>query len=55
MRILIATDAWAPQVNGVVVALVNTIAWLRRWGHDVHVISPEAFVTVPMPSTADAM
>src|SRR5258706_3061553 len=45
-----ATDAWAPQVNGVVVTLRNTVAWLQRWGHDVHVISPEGFRTVPMPT-----
>ena len=50
MRIVIATDAWAPQVNGVVVCLVNTIACLRRWGHEIHVISPEGFRTVPMPT-----
>ncbi len=50
MRILIATDAWAPQINGVVVALVNTIACLREWGHEVHVISPEGFHTLPTPS-----
>src|SRR5215470_18185972 len=50
MRVLIATDAWPPQVNGVVVALVNTIACLRRLGHDVHVISPEGFRTLPTPT-----
>lgn len=50
MRILLVTDAWAPQVNGVVVSLVNTIRWLERWGHDVHVLSPEGFRTMPMPT-----
>lgn len=50
MKILIATDAWPPQVNGVVTALVNTIAGLRRRGHEVHVISPEGFRTIPTPS-----
>ena len=50
MRILLVTDAWAPQVNGVVVTLVNTVRWLERWGHEVHVISPEGFRTVPMPT-----
>lgn len=50
MRILIATDAWQPQVNGVVTSLVNTIACLARWGHEVHVVSPEGFRTVPMPT-----
>jgi glycosyltransferase involved in cell wall biosynthesis len=50
MRILVATDAWAPQVNGVVVTLRNTIAWLQRWGHEVHVVSPQGFRTFPMPT-----
>ena len=50
MKILIATDAWSPQVNGVVTALVNTITCLRRDGHEVHVISPDGFRTMPTPS-----
>lgn len=50
MRILLITDAWSPQVNGVVVTLVNTVRWLERWGHEVRVISPEGFVTLPMPT-----
>ena len=50
MRILLATDAWAPQVNGVVVTLRNTVSWLERWGHEVHVVSPEGFRTFPMPT-----
>lgn len=50
MRILLVTDAWAPQINGVVVTLRNTVAWLERWGHDVHVLSPEGFRTMPMPT-----
>jgi glycosyltransferase involved in cell wall biosynthesis len=50
MRILIATDAWPPQVNGVVTSLLNTVQWLLGWGHDVEVVSPEGFVTVPTPT-----
>ncbi len=50
MRLLLATDAWAPQVNGVVVTLRNTIDWLGRLGHDVHVVSPQGFRTMPMPT-----
>ncbi|HZZ91206.1 MAG TPA: glycosyltransferase family 1 protein [Usitatibacter sp.] len=49
MRILIATDAWPPQINGVVVALANVIAGLRRLGHEVHVVSPEGMRTIPTP------
>jgi glycosyltransferase involved in cell wall biosynthesis len=50
LRILLVTDAWVPQVNGVVVTLANTVKWLERWGHEVHVLSPEGFRTVPMPT-----
>lgn len=50
MRILLVTDAWAPQVNGVVVTLENTVRWLERWGHHVRVISPAGFRTFPMPT-----
>lgn len=50
LRILLVTDAWAPQINGVVVTLRNTVAWLERWGHEVHVLSPEGFKTFPMPT-----
>jgi glycosyltransferase involved in cell wall biosynthesis len=50
MRILIATDAWTPQINGVVVTMQNTIACLERWGHEVDIISPREFRTVPMPT-----
>jgi 1,2-diacylglycerol 3-alpha-glucosyltransferase/glucuronosyltransferase len=50
LRILIVTDAWTPQINGVVVTLTNTIAWLERWNHEVRVLSPEGFRTMPMPT-----
>lgn len=50
MRILIATDAWLPQVNGVVTTLRNTVRELERLGHTVRVLSAEGFRTVPCPS-----
>ncbi|MGZ5111410.1 MAG: glycosyltransferase family 4 protein [Usitatibacter sp.] len=50
MRILLVTDAWAPQINGVVVTLTNTIAWLEHWGHEVRVVSTDGFRTLPMPT-----
>lgn len=53
MRILIATDAWSPQINGVVVTLRNTIRELQRAGHDVGVISPDPFRTVACPTYPD--
>ncbi|MGH6650765.1 MAG: glycosyltransferase family 4 protein [Sphingopyxis sp.] len=50
MRILIVSDAWEPQVNGVVRTLQATIAELRREGHEVGVISPDLFRSIPCPS-----
>lgn len=50
MRILIATDAWHPQVNGVVRVFDTTAALLRGFGHEVEVIGPHRFpLTVPAP------
>jgi glycosyltransferase involved in cell wall biosynthesis len=46
----LATDAWEPQVNGVVRTLTRTVAECRAMGHEVEVISPELFKTVPCPT-----
>ena len=50
MRILIVTDAWAPQVNGVVRTLQATIGELGAKGHEVGVISPDLFRSIPCPT-----
>ncbi|OSQ44307.1 glycosyltransferase family 4 protein [Thalassospira alkalitolerans] len=50
MRILIVTDAWSPQVNGVVRTLETVRNELDEMGHDVHVISPDQFTTIPCPT-----
>jgi glycosyltransferase involved in cell wall biosynthesis len=50
VKILIATDAWLPQTNGVVNTLRHTAATLRELGHEVELITPEQFRTVPCPS-----
>lgn len=50
MRLLIVTDAWAPQVNGVVTSLQALVSELRDMGHLVDVLSPGAFRCVPCPS-----
>ncbi len=50
MRILIVTDAWEPQVNGVVRTLSRTIAELQRMGHNVRVVEPSQFKTFPCPT-----
>jgi glycosyltransferase involved in cell wall biosynthesis len=49
MRILIVTDAWAPQVNGVVRTLRSVRAELEGMGHEAHVLSPDQFRSVPCP------
>ncbi|HJZ91014.1 MAG TPA: glycosyltransferase family 1 protein [Gemmataceae bacterium] len=48
-RILLATDAWRPQVNGVVRTWETSIAHLRSRGHLVAVIEPGLFARVPAP------
>lgn len=50
MRILIATDAWHPQVNGVVRTLETTIRHLREAGHEVKAVTPELFTSIPCPT-----
>jgi glycosyltransferase involved in cell wall biosynthesis len=50
MRLLIATDACRPQVNGVVQTYERLTEQLLRWGHQVEVISPNGFRTVPLPT-----
>jgi glycosyltransferase involved in cell wall biosynthesis len=52
MKIAIATDAWYPQVNGVVRTLAATVAELDRRGYEVELITPERFTTIPMPGYA---
>ncbi len=50
MRIVIVTDAWAPQVNGVVRTLQSVSAQLEKMGHEVRVISPDQFGSIPCPT-----
>lgn len=50
MRIAIATDAWSPQVNGVVRTLQAVTAELVAMGHELCVIAPDQFPTLPCPS-----
>jgi glycosyltransferase involved in cell wall biosynthesis len=48
-RLLLATDAWPPQVNGVVRTLQHTVEELEKMGIETYVISPERFRKVPLP------
>ena len=49
MKILIVTDAWYPQVNGVCRTLKNLGDELKKIGHQVEYNEPNQFFTVPMP------
>lgn len=49
-RITIVTDAWHPQVNGVVRSIENTILHLGEMGADIRLITPSAFRSVPCPT-----
>ena len=49
MKILIVTDAWYPQVNGVVKTLARTCAELEQLGHQVIIIHPGLFWSLPTP------
>lgn len=48
-RIVIVSDAWFPQVNGVVRTLNETVERLRARGYTVDLVTPELFFTVPCP------
>jgi glycosyltransferase involved in cell wall biosynthesis len=50
MRILLATDAWEPQVNGVVRTLNRTAAECVAMGHELLIVSPDQFKTLPLPT-----
>jgi glycosyltransferase involved in cell wall biosynthesis len=50
MRILIVSDAGAPQINGVVSTLTQTASWLNRFGHDVEQVTPAQFRSLPCPT-----
>jgi glycosyltransferase involved in cell wall biosynthesis len=53
MKIMIVTDAWEPQVNGVVRTLKNTRAELEAMGHEVDYLTPLEFKTLPCPTYPD--
>ena len=53
MRILVATDAWHPQVNGVVRTLTNMAEAARAFGVEIGFLTPQSFRTFAMPSYPD--
>ncbi len=49
-KILIVTDAWHPQVNGVVRTLSYLVKELKKQKHEVYLITPQEFITLPCPT-----
>lgn len=50
MRVLIATDAWHPQINGVVRTLESLAKSVEALGANVGFLTPEGFASVPLPT-----
>jgi len=48
-RLVLVTDAWHPQVNGVVTTLTHLVDLARHQGIEVDVIQPQNYSTIPMP------
>ncbi len=53
MRIALATDAWYPQTNGVVRSLDQTARNLRSLGHELLLVTPQGFRSLPLPTYPD--
>ena len=53
MRILIVSDAWYPQVNGVVRTLSTLARVLKAEGHKIVMVTPDLVCTVPLPGIPD--
>lgn len=53
MRIVLATDAWEPQLNGVARTLKQTTKLLEEMGHEVRVIHPGLFSSIAAPFSKD--
>ena len=53
MRLAICTDAWMPQVNGVVRTLSTTVDRLIRRGHEVELVTPSQFFTFALPGYSE--
>ena len=48
-KVLIVTDAWAPQSNGVIRVQDAHMSYLKAHGYEITVIQPEQFTTIPLP------
>ena len=50
MKILVVSDAWYPQTNGEVNSILCTTKCLEELGHQVIMLTPERFKTIPCPT-----
>ncbi len=50
MRVLVATDAWHPQVNGVVRTLTTLARTAGKFGAAVEFLTPEGFPSFQLPT-----
>ena len=50
MRIAIVSDAWRPQINGVVRTIETIVKLLQAAGHEIEVFGPDRFRTLPCPT-----
>lgn len=53
MRIMLVTDAWDPQVNGVVRTMKRVITECEELGHTWDIVSPNGFKTIPLPTYSE--
>jgi glycosyltransferase involved in cell wall biosynthesis len=53
MRLAICTDAWMPQVNGVVRTLATTVDHLMRRGYEIELVTPSQFLTFGLPGYSE--
>lgn len=52
-KLLVVSDAWHPQINGVVRATEAQVRVLRERGYHVTVVHPGEFITLPLPFSPD--
>lgn len=50
LRLVLVSDAWFPQVNGVVNSLDRVVGIMRSWGDAVTIVAPDRFRTLPCPT-----
>ena len=53
MKIALVSDAWLPQINGVVRTLMRTVEELKGLGHETQVFSPDLFHNLPCPTYSE--